>query len=272
VRFLGVDLAWKEENPSGVVVLEGPRFPLRLAEGPGTLPNHAAVLEWLVGWLDPPGPRLATVVGIDAPLLGLGAARGRRACDDAISSAFGRFGAPVHSFSAFRPMLERFVRRLRARCRGVDLGPGCPVRAGRPGVREVYPNALQVRLFDLDQEPGRTKHTYKRHKFRSKREWVECGLGPFVEKCVAVVEARRYVARDTFWRALVRARPRVDDAGRALKALEDRWDALLCALAVALEQLEPGAMRAYTGSAPGSWGHGYILAPVLRPGSMRGRR
>ena len=134
----------------------------------------------------------------------------------------------------------------------------------------MYPNALQVRLFDLDRPPIRKKHVYKRQKFSSKREWVERGLGPFVEKCVGVVEARRYVARDRAWRGLVRDRPSADDRGRALKALEDRWDALLCALAVALEHLQRGVMRAYTGPAPASWRQGYILAPTLRlPGDPR---
>jgi predicted RNase H-like nuclease len=264
VRFLGVDLAWKEHNPSGVVVLEGPRFPLRLVEGPGTLSSHPAVLDWLAGWLDRPGPEPATAVGIDAPLLGLAGPRGRRDCDDEISRLFGQFAASVHSLSAFRGMLERFVGQFEARCARADFCPERLATLDRPAIREVYPNALQVRLFDLDRPPSRKKHVYKRHKFRSKREWVERGLGPFVEKCVAVVESRRYIARDRAWKALARDRPSADDPGRALKALEDRWDAVLCALAVALEHLERGVMRGYTAPEPGSWRQGYILAPILR--------
>ena len=89
MRFLGVDLAWTEANPSGVVALEGDRFPLRLVEGPATLPTHAAVLDWLVDGLRHPGRGTATAVGIDAPLLGLGAGRGRP-CDDEIARRFGR--------------------------------------------------------------------------------------------------------------------------------------------------------------------------------------
>ena len=270
MRFVGVDLAWKEHNPSGVVVLEGSRFPLRLVEGPRTLPTHAEVLDWLAGWLDRPGCRLATAVGIDAPLLGLAGARGRRECDDEVSRLFGRFAASVHSLSAFRGMLQRFAAQLEARCARADLCPDGRAAPGRPAIREVYPNALQVRLFDLDRPPVRKKHVYKQRKFRTKREWAERGLGPFVEKCVAVVEARRYVARDRAWRALARDRPSADDRGRGLKALEDRWDALLCALAVALEHLERGVMHAYTGPEPGSWRQGYILAPTLRlPGDPR---
>ena len=263
MRFLGVDLAWKEGNPSGVAVLEGRRFPLRLVAAPHTLPTHAAVLDWLAGWADRTGP--AITVGIDAPLLGLDCARGRRDCDDEVSRHFGRFAAPVSSLTAFRGMLQRFVAGLESRCPRVDFCPGPGVTPGRPAVREVYPNAFQVRLFDLDRPPVRKKHVYKRQKFASKREWVTRGLGPFVDKCTVAIESRRYVAHDRVWRALVRERPRVDDSGRALKALEDRWDAVLCALAVALEQLGRGTMRAYTGPVPGSWRDGYILAPILRP-------
>jgi predicted RNase H-like nuclease len=269
VRFVGVDLAWKEHNASGVVVLEGRRFPLRLVEGPDTLPTHAAVLDWLSAWLDRAGSDFPTAVGIDAPLLGLGCVRGRRDCDDEVSRAFGRFAASVYSLSAFREMLQRFVRQLGARCAAADLCPGARAEPGRPVIREVYPNALQVRLFDLDRPPVRKKHVYKRQKFRSKREWVARGLRPFVVKCATAIEVRRYLARDRAWRALVQERPRAGDSGRALKALEDRWDALLCALAVALEHLEPGVMRAYTGREPGAWREGYILAPTLGLWSSR---
>ena len=267
MRFLGVDLAWKEGNPSGVVVLEGTRFPLRLVAAPDTIPTHTAVLDWLAGWLHQTGPAQATTVGIDAPLLGLDCSRGRRDCDDEVSRHFGRFAAPVSSLTAFREMLQQFVGGLESRCPATDFCPETRVTVSRPAIREVYPNALQVRLFDLDRPPVRKKHVYKRHKFASKREWVTRGLGPFVDKCAVAIESRRYIARDRTWKALVRERPRVADPGWALKALEDRWDAILCALAVALEQFSRGSMRAYTGPTPGSWRDGYILAPTLRPAS-----
>ena len=264
MRFLGVDLAWKAANPSGVVVLEGARFPLRLVEGPHSLPTHEAVLDWLSDRLARRGRGMATAVGIDAPLLGLRGGRGRRPCDDEVARCFGRFAASVHSLSAFQVELQAFVDQLEARSGRADLSPEALATADRPAIREVYPNALQVRLFDLDRPPVRTKHVYKRRKFGTKREWVERGLGPFIEKCAAAVAARRYIARDGAWGAFLRDRPRADAPGRALKALEDRWDAVLCALAVALEHLEHGAMHAYTGAEPGSWRQGYILAPTLR--------
>src|SRR5262245_21578533 len=154
MRFLGIDLAWKAANPSGVVVLEGPGFPLRLVGSPLTLPTHAAVLDWLANELARPGRRTATAVGIDAPLLGLKDGR-RRPCDDEISRRFGRFAASVHSPSAFLVPLQGFVDQLAIRCALADLRPDARATPTRPAVREVYPNALQVRLFDLDRPPGR---------------------------------------------------------------------------------------------------------------------
>jgi predicted RNase H-like nuclease len=262
MRFLGVDLAWKASNPSGVVVLEGAGFPLRLAEGPATLPTHGGVLDWLSDRLRLQGRGTPTAIGIDAPLLGLDDGR-RRPCDDEIARRFGRFAASVHSPSPFLAPLRSFVAELETRWPSADLCPGARATPARPAIREVYPNALQVRLFDLDRPPGRKKHVYKRRKFASKREWVERGLGPFVDKCAAVIATRRHIARDRAWRAFLRERPRGDAPERALKALEDRWDAVLCALAVALEHLERDSMHAYTGCAPDAWRQGYILAPTL---------
>jgi predicted RNase H-like nuclease len=54
-------------------------------------------------------------------------------------------------------------------------------------------------------------------------------------------------------------------SGAELKSIEDRWDAVLCALAVAFESLAPGSMRFYP-DGPVAWRRGYILAPALPTG------
>jgi predicted RNase H-like nuclease len=265
-RFLGVDLAWKATNPSGVVALQGDRFPLRLLEAPATCPDHDRVLEWLARWAgDGATPARVTAIGIDAPLLGLGTPRGRRACDDEVSRAFGRFGAAVHSLGASGASLARFSRSLRARLGAADLEPGCGARDAGVRVREVYPNALQVHLFGLERQPGARIRAYKRRRFGSKPAWVARGLAPFIVETGRALEARGYVAPGPAWSRFVAERPDTAAPGRALKALEDRWDAVLCALAVALEHLAPDAVRAYTGGGPAAWRRGYILAPALGP-------
>jgi len=51
-------------------------------------------------------------------------------------------------------------------------------------------------------------------------------------------------------------------SGAALKSIEDRWDAVFCALGAALEFFKPGSMRFYP-DGDLAWRRGYILAPVL---------
>jgi predicted RNase H-like nuclease len=70
------------------------------------------------------------------------------------------------------------------------------------------------------------------------------------------------VTRDPAWQALVADQPRSSMSAAALKNIEDRWDAVLCALGAALEFFEPGSMRFYP-EGHDAWRRGYILAPVL---------
>jgi len=256
-RFLGVDLAWRLDNPSGVVVLAGRAFPLRLSGDASVLPTHAAVLAWVAAQAD----AQPTAVGVDAPLLGLGGPRRRRPCDDLVSRAFGRFHASTHSPPPV-PDLARFTARLCRRYGAGSLAPGVMPASGRPAIREVYPNALQVLLFGLDRR-GATIVPYKRRRFASKRAWVTRGLRPFLARCRQILEAAYVDRRAPGWRALVALAPRVTMPPAELKAIEDRWDAVLCALAVALEHLTPGAMHAYAGADRAGWRGGYILAPTL---------
>lgn len=255
MRFLGVDLAWKDGNPSGVALLGGQRFPLHLREIPHTLPRHADVLGWIARHV----AHHRASVGIDAPLLGLG--RGRRGGDNDVSRTFGRFHASSHSPPRY-PGLSAFARALLADYALDSFGPGWKPASGRPALREVYPNALQVLLFGLDARPGHAIFKYKQRRFGSKRAWAERGLRPFVERCAEAIGGRYVVTRDPAWRALVADPPRASLSGAALKSIEDRWDAVLCAIGAALEFFEPGSMRFYP-EGPDAWRRGYILAPVL---------
>lgn len=255
MTFLGVDLAWRDGRPSGVVALRGRRFPLRLAAAPMRLGSHAEVLAWIAGH----ARRGRVAVGIDAPLLGVRVRGGRRGADDAVSRAFGRFHASTHSPNHV-PALRALTRRLVAAYGMGAFAPDAAPRRGRPAIREVYPHALQVRLFALERRPGLRILPYKRRRFPDLSAWAHRGLGPFIRRARAALTGA-LVAADQGWRSFCRERPDPAGGGPALKALEDRWDAVLCALAVALERLDPGSMRLYTG-APGAPG-GAILAPVL---------
>jgi predicted RNase H-like nuclease len=255
VRFLGVDLAWKDGNRSGVALLSGSGFPLELREAPRTLARHRDVLTWIARRVS----RHRAAIGIDAPLLGLGG--GRRSGDNEISRVFGRFHASTHSPPRY-PGLEDFTGALLHVYVLDSFGPGWRPGARRPTIREVYPNALQVLLFGLDEPPGLTIVKYKRQRFAGKRAWVEQGLRPFIDRCAESI-GRRYVATDSpGWRALLDERPRRSMSSAELKDIEDRWDAVLCGIGAALEFFTPGSMRFYP-EGPEAWRRGYILAPTL---------
>lgn len=255
MRFLGVDLAWKDGNPSGVALLGGQRFPLHLREAPHALSRHADVLRWMARHV----AHHRASVGIDAPLLGLG--HGRRGGDNEVSSAFGRFHASTHSPPGY-PGLRTFTRALLADYALDSFGPRWKPARRRPAIREVYPNALQVLLFGLDGRQGLTIVKYKQRRFGHKGAWAERGLRPFVERCAETIGGRYVVTRDPTWQTLVAERPHAAMSGAALKSIEDRWDAVLCAVGAALEFFEPGSMRFYPDGAL-AWRRGYILAPVL---------
>jgi predicted RNase H-like nuclease len=261
VRFLGVDLAWKDGNPSGVALLGGRRFPLHLREIPRTLPSHDAVLQWIARHV----AHHRAAVGVDAPLLGLDRG-GRRGCDDEISRRFGRYHASTHS-PPRAPALGRLARRLLRAYGREAFGPGFAPRSASPAVREVYPNALQVRLFALNRTRGLKILKYKQRRFADTRSWAADGLRPFAERCAEAIGDRYVATSDPAWAALTGERPQAGMKRHELKAIEDRWDALLCALAVALEFFEPGSMRFYCGE-PGQWRGGYILAPAFEGGSL----
>ncbi len=255
MRFLGVDLAWKDGNPSGVALLDGQGFPLHLRKIPLTLSRHAEVLGWIAKHV----AHHRASVAIDAPLLGLGA--GRRGCDNEISSCFGRFHASTHSPPRY-PGLDAFISALLSTYPLEAFGPAWCPRSASPAIREIYPNALQVLLFALDGKPGLTIVKYKQRHFGPRRRWVEDGLRPFIERCRTALGGRYVVAGDSAWRALVALRPRASMSGAELKSIEDRWDAILCAVGAALEVFQKGSMRFYPDGAD-TWRSGYILAPVL---------
>jgi predicted RNase H-like nuclease len=252
-RFLGVDLAWKRGNASGLVALEGDAPPLRLWTPPPAA-DHAAVLDWIAAQ----AREAPAVVGIDAPLLGLDSAPGHRPCDRAVSRAFGRFHAAVRSPSGF-PDLPGFTAALLARHGRASFAPTARPRPGWPAIREVYPHAFQVGLLGLAGRAGARILPYKRRRFAGKAGWAE-GLARFADACAGAVAGTWVDARDPAWVALRRDRPGGDMPARRLKAIEDRWDALLCALAVAWDRCVPGSMRFYPS---GTWEAGAILAPAL---------
>lgn len=245
--YIGLDLAWSARNLSGAAALIGSPAGAALAEPPALLGD----LEQIVGYV----ARLAgdgpSIVAVDAPLL-VPNASGRRPAEAALGRAFRRYDAGAHP--ANRQLLARdgevrgeaLVRHLEALgFRHVDR-----VAAGEPGrlVTEVYPHPAMVAIFGLARtlkykaRPGRTEAD-RRAAWRRYQDCLRSlgGAEP------PIVGHEAFLGLDAA--ALT---------GRALKAYEDRADALFCAY-IALYAHRWGAARCATF---GDMRGGYIFTPV----------
>jgi predicted RNase H-like nuclease len=151
-RFLGLDLAWSDRNPSGLAALDEDG---RLLDVRADVRDDAAILAWVRGQLGPRG-----VIGIDMPTI-VRNATGIRPCERELASVFRRYHAAPHPAN-----LRRFPDGGRARrlidalaCDGVV--EALDVRAGDPRTiaLEIFPHPAHVRLFGLDRIFGYKKKT-----------------------------------------------------------------------------------------------------------------
>lgn len=155
--FLGLDLAWSEQNPSGLAALDASGNVLDFR---ADVRAFADILGWVRGHA-----RATTVLGIDMPTI-VPNASGSRPCEKEVRAVFGRNHAGPHPANRSRPDFrdggrarrlldalapDGFVERL-------DLAP----RAAGRFALEVFPHPAHVRLFErpsifrYKKKPGRT--------------------------------------------------------------------------------------------------------------------
>ena len=93
MHFVGLDLAWGENKPTGLAVLDAEGRLLRLSAHD----TDASIVEALTPYVD--GPCL---VAIDAPLV-VSNASGNRPCEAALNRDFARFDAGAHPSNTGKP-------------------------------------------------------------------------------------------------------------------------------------------------------------------------
>ncbi|TLZ53125.1 MAG: DUF429 domain-containing protein, partial [Methanobacteriota archaeon] len=147
LRVIGLDLAWSEDNPSGVSVLEWDGRSARLTqETRADLGDNRAVLHF-VSNVAGDGP---CVIAVDCPLA-VPNAKGRRVCDALVSRHFRAYDAGTHPanrelFVAKKRLRgERLAKALRRSGFSLD-----PRTQASNQVIEVYPHPAIVSLFGLD--------------------------------------------------------------------------------------------------------------------------
>ena len=243
--FVGLDLAWKATNESGICWLE---------VDAGTSPKCRS-LEAAVQHGEELADEIASVEGtvvvaVDAPLL----YTQNRWAEREIGRRFGRHKASAHSAHA---------AVQRGHNAGIDLGKALErrgftldpegLRSGdgeRRVVVEVYPHTIHVRLFGLDERiPYKPKKGRNIDYRRSAMRDYQQHLGALVKKeapgCLDSPDIHDVLDPDTAETA----------RGKALKRLEDKLDGLTCAMAAWLAWRDPDAWE------PIGDLHGYILVP-----------
>jgi predicted RNase H-like nuclease len=238
VKLVGIDLSWTGRRPSGLALIDG--------TGPGAMchswtatlgPGEAA------DWLDSLGPNV--VACVDAPLR---TSEGRRA-EAALAQALGMLG--VTAYGVDPGFLER--RGLRA---GPTLGsllatagwsfepPRGAIEGGRYAF-ETFPRALTLTLLGLARPPDYKRGRLAERTVALQQYWA--GLDGACERAGIAID----VPAPT---------PGPDGAcasGRELKGIEDRLDAVACALAAL--NIARGGLE--SGDCFGSAAEGLIVVP-----------
>ncbi|TWP36878.1 DUF429 domain-containing protein [Leekyejoonella antrihumi] len=245
MHFAGLDLAWGNNSPTGVAVLDD----LGTLQHLSAVQTDAEVVAALSPYL--PG---GCLVGIDAPLI-VRNEKGSRPAEKQLNRDFARFDAGAHPSNTSNPTLGEPTRgaRICARLR-LDMDPGS--RSSRRAI-EVYPHPATIALFRL----GRTlKYKNKQGRTVDQLRGELLALMRLLDSLASAAPALQLVSHDG-WRALVGAVERATRKSE-LRQAEDQVDAVVCAYVALLRERLPDAMTMY-----GDFTTGYIVTPTL-PGDL----
>ncbi len=249
-HYVGLDLAWGENRPTGVAVLDGAGELLHVSAHGDDASITAALAPYVEG---------GCLVAIDAPLI-VTNATGNRPAEAALNKVFARFDAGAHPANTGKKEFAGIPRGARvAAALGLDIAPSST--AQRRAI-EVYPHPATVALFGLGRtlkyknRPGRTLE-----RLRSELLLLMDHLDGLD---VAAVPLR--VADSGAWlslRGFVEAAERKSD----LRKVEDQVDAVVCAYVALFAEQRPDLTTVF-----GDGETGYIVTPTLPEGHQPSRR
>jgi predicted RNase H-like nuclease/ppGpp synthetase/RelA/SpoT-type nucleotidyltranferase len=249
-HYVGLDLAWGENRPTGVAVLDEAGELLHVSTHREDEAITAAVAPYVAG---------ECLVAIDAPLI-VANATGNRPAEAALNKVFARFDAGAHPANTGKKELSGTPRAARiAAALGLEIDPAStsPRRA-----IEVYPHPATVALFGLGRtlkyknKPGRTLD-----RLRSELLLL---MGHLEGLDRAEVPLR--VADSGAWmslRGIAEAAERKSD----LRRVEDQVDAVVCAYVGLFSERRPELTTVF-----GDGVTGYIVTPTLPEGQRPSRR
>lgn len=168
MKFVGIDIAWSEQNPSGVAVIDSRG---KLIRASGNLRSNDDICEFAEL-----GDANGAVVTIDAPLI-VNNADKQRPVERELTEIFGPYDAgpfPANlSNAAFQPTgrIQEFVRQLDGL--GFKHQPKVQKQQPQRVFLEVFPSPAQVILFPCLTHSGHTHCRPPRYKHKPGRSWVE---------------------------------------------------------------------------------------------------
>ena len=244
MHFVGVDLAWGPNKPTGVAVLDADGRLLEVTAGLHDDEIISALEPYVAG---------PCVVGVDAPLV-VRNATGNRPCEAALNRDFARFDAGTHPSNTGKPEFSAVPRGARLAERlGLDIDPDS---AAERRAIEVYPHPATVALFRL----GRTLK-YKHKPGRSLTQ-LRVALLDLMHRLEGLADAPApmRLTHHPAWKGLV---ARVEQAERKadLRRVEDQVDAVVCAYVALFATRRPELTTTY-----GDLATGYIVTPTLPSG------
>lgn len=248
ITLVGIDLAWSTRVRTGLALLDGAGHLLDLAD--------AQTDNDIATWMDAHVPGRC-LVAIDAPII-VTNPTGSRECDRLVTRHFGRHHAGTHAVNATNPIFAGGSTRALRLCARLRLDVDPHSTQDRRAI-EVYPHAATVGLFDLPQvlryknKPGRTLPLL-RSETTKLLDHLE-----MLDRATPALTLRGnqqwQVVRTAVQSATTRA---------ALRRVEDRIDAVICAYVAQLAATAPHRLHTF-----GDATNGYIVTPVTKEIAQR---
>ena len=257
---LGIDAAWSTNHRSGVALAVEDETGWRLVAADSCYADFLArssgpsIKSPAAGDLTPAPARLIStcvhlcgdapaIVAVDMPL-SREKIDGRRVSDTEVSRAFGAKQCATHSPSAKRP--GSVSDKLRADFEAAGYHLWTIKRGPLPGLIEVYPHPALLAFFT--NEPKRLEYKVA----KTLTYWPDATADERRQRLLKVW-ARIVAALESEIAGVAAAIPLPADStvGRALKAYEDRLDAIVCAWC-AIRALQ-GRVKAYGNDVSAIW-------------------
>jgi predicted RNase H-like nuclease len=248
--FVGIDLAWGTRNPSGICVVRCRNGHIRL-DPPDCGVHSVASLARMAADLGPD-----VVIAIDGPIV-VTNPTGKRRCESELDEVFRPYHALTHSTNTGRtgkggPAGPALHAALLAE--GFACDRLMPAKAPGRWALEVYPHASHVVGFGLSQRLL-YKSKYKRSQpWRRSPDYLLAELWHYRELLALALQSTGAEGVEH-----LPTLPLVPVPERQRKGLEDRLDAVSCAL-IAVEAWRFGLT---SDDGFGDAEHGYIAVPGL---------